>query len=237
MKAIILAAGRGSRLQPHTDAWPKALLPLGDTTLVHRTIGILRGQGIVDISLVVGYLKDRFFEAFPRGVRFYVNDDYDATDQAASLLAARAEFTDDVLVVTGDLLCAPGVYSEMLRDRSPVAVAIDRKARVFDDTIEKVLFEDGHIARIGKLNVRNDEANGEFMGMTMFRAEAGPTTLQQLDALVRRDRRSALIHLHQDRIDAGHRLGYVECQGEWCEVDDIESLEKARRILAAGTAV
>jgi choline kinase len=236
MKAIILAAGRGSRLRPHTDALPKGLLPLGGTTLVHRTIGVLRELGIADISLVVGYLKDRFFTALPNGVRFYVNDNYDATDQAASLLAARAEFTDDVLVVTGDLLCASSVYADMLGAPAPVAVAVDRTVRVFDDAIEKVLFEQGRITRIGKLNVRNDEANGEFMGMTLFRAEAGPSTLQRLDALVARDRRSALIHLHQDRIDAGHPLGYIECQGEWCEVDDVQSLERARRILDGGSA-
>lgn len=237
MRAVVLAAGRGSRLQPHTDSIPKGLLPLGETTLAHRTVSILVSLGVKDVAFVVGYRREDYHAAFPSGVRFYDNPDWEGTDQAGSLLKARAEFSDDLLVVTGDLFCPEQVYADMLALQAPVAVAVDRSPRPFDDTIEKVLFEDGRIARIGKLNVPDAQANGEFMGMTLVRKNAAPAVLRRLEAAVATNpRKAALIHAHQALIDEGGRLAYVECRGPWCEVDDEASLEKARRILAAARA-
>lgn len=237
MRAVVLAAGRGSRLQPHTDDTPKGLLPLGPTTLAHRTVSILKGLGVVDISFVVGYRQESYRAAFPSGVRFHENPAWETTDQAGSLLKARAEFADDVLVVTGDLFCPEAVYAGMLRLDAPVAVAVDRSPRPFDDTIEKVLFHDGRIARIGKLNVPDAQANGEFMGMTLVRKVAAAATLRRLEAAIAANpRKAALIHAHQALIDEGETLSYVECRGPWCEVDDAASLEKARRILATSPA-
>ena len=233
MRAVILAAGRGSRLKPHTDETPKPLLPIGDTTLIHRTVTILRRLAVADITIVIGYLKQRFIEAFPEGVRFCVNDDYERTDQAASLLKARDEFRDDVLVVTGDLFCPENVFADMAAETSPVSVAVDRSAKAFDDRLEKVLFHHDRIVRIGKLNVDNAEANGEFLGMTKFHKDACSAALQRLERAVQRDPRSALIHVHQDLIDEGHALRYVECREEWCEVDDVDGLGKARRMFAS----
>lgn len=233
MRAVVLAAGRGSRLQPHTDSIPKGLLPLGVTTLAHRTVAILNDLGVSAVSFVVGYRREDYHAAFPSGVRFYDNNDWESTDQAGSLLKARSEFDDDVLVVTGDLFCPEHVYADLLALQAPVAVAVDRSPRSFDDTIEKVLFQDGRIARIGKLNVPDNQANGEFMGMTLVRKNAASATVRRLEAAVAANpRKAALIHAHQALIDEGERLAFVECRGPWCEVDDEPSLEKARRILA-----
>lgn len=237
MRAVILAAGRGSRLQPHTDDTPKGLLPLGGTTLANRTVSILRGLGVSDVSFVVGYRQESYRAAFASGVRFHENPDWETTDQAGSLLKARAEFADDLLVVTGDLFCPERVYADMIRKGAPVAVAVDKSPRPFDDTIEKVLFLDGGIVRIGKTNVRDAEANGEFMGMTFIRKDAAAATLRRLEAAVAANpRKAALIHAHQALIDEGEALSFVECLGPWCEVDDLPSLEKARRILASAPA-
>ena len=237
MKAVVLAAGRGSRLQPHTDSIPKGLLPLGETTLAHRTVSLLRAHGVSDISFVVGYRREDYHAAFPSGVRFYDNPAWESTDQAGSLLAARAEFADDLLVVTGDLFCPEQVYADMLSLQAPVAVAVDRSPRPFDDTIEKVLFRDGRIERIGKLNVPDAQANGEFMGMTFVRRAAAADTLRRLEVAISvNPRKAALIHAHQALLDEGGTLSFVECRGPWCEVDDEPSLEKARRILASAGA-
>jgi choline kinase len=232
MKAVILAAGRGSRLRPYTDDLPKALIPIGGTTLAHRTVAILRSLGITDVTIVVGHLKEKFARAFrDEIVRFEVNDHFDTTDQAASLLMARAAFDDDLLVVTGDLCCPPQVFEEIVHEGSPVCIAVDRTPRDFDDTIEKVRFEGERVVRIGKLNVGNAEANGEFMGLTKFRRDATAAALGRIERAVVRNARSALIHVHQDFIDGGSELGYVEARGEWCEVDDEPSLAQARRLL------
>jgi choline kinase len=237
VRAVVLAAGRGSRLQPHTDTSPKALLPLGPTTLAHRTVDILRRCGVSGVSFVVGYRKEDFLSAFPSGIRFYENPSWETTDQAGSLLKARAEFADDVLVVTGDLFCPERTYADLLRLPADVGVAVDRSPRPFDDSIEKVRIEGGRIASIGKLNVPDAEANAEFMGMTLVRRAAAADTLRRLEAAcAAHPRKAALIHAHQALLDEGRALAFVENAGPWCEVDDEPSLEKARRILASAPA-
>ncbi|UPT74528.1 MAG: phosphocholine cytidylyltransferase family protein [Elusimicrobiota bacterium] len=237
MRAVVLAAGRGSRLQPHTDDTPKGLLDLGGTTLAARTVGILRRLGVKDISFVVGYRQDSYRKAFPSGIKFYENPDWESTDQAGSLLKARAEFADGLLVITGDLFCPESVYAGMLSLDAPAAVAIDRSARPFDDTIEKVRLEKDSIVRIGKLNVSDAEANAEFLGMSRFSRAEGPAAVRRLEAAVAANpRKAALIHAHQALLDEKRPLAFVECRGPWCEVDDLPSLEKARRYLAAPAA-
>ena len=55
LRAVILAAGRGSRLHPYTENRPKCLMELGGMTLMERQLRALRGAGITDIVVVTGY--------------------------------------------------------------------------------------------------------------------------------------------------------------------------------------
>ncbi len=231
MKAIILAAGRGSRLRPFTDETPKSLLPLGDTTLIRRNVQILRRLGIHDISIVVGYLKQKFFQAFPSGVKFYVNDRYDQTDQAGSLFQARTELTEDVLIITADLFCPHWIYAELLSNSSPFCLAIEKRKIRFDNTMEKVYLKDGQIVQIGRTNVPNTTASGEFLGMTKINRPQCPSFLEKLEQLLEQNLKLQIVHVLQRLLDEGELINYIECRDPWCEVDDLAGLNKARTLL------
>ena len=69
-KAVILAAGEGQRLLPITKTRPKHLIPLAGKPLIQYTIEYLRKAGIQEILLVVGYLKEQFFNYFKDGTDF-----------------------------------------------------------------------------------------------------------------------------------------------------------------------
>ena len=60
MRAIILAAGLGTRLRPMTDNTPKALIKVNDKPLVEYQIEYLKEKGIDEIIVVVGYLHEHF---------------------------------------------------------------------------------------------------------------------------------------------------------------------------------
>jgi len=101
MKAIILAAGIGSRLG---YPLPKGLLemPSGESILA-RQVRILKSEGISDITIVVGYKKELIMSEL-KEVQFYYNPDFRTTNTSKSLLFAIREFDDDILWINGDLV-------------------------------------------------------------------------------------------------------------------------------------
>lgn len=236
MKAILLAAGRGSRLKPFTDTTPKSLLQIGNTSLIERMVGILRKTGIDDISIVVGYLKESFFRTFPSGVKFYVNDDYLNTDQGGSLLKAKAEMNDNLLLIAADLLCPESVYRAAIENDSPICLAIDIREDCYDDTIEKIILENGKIRMVGKTNVPNDRANGEFLGMTKLSRKMAPVFAEVLEQSLAQNKKTQVVQIIQKLIDRGEEVAYVRCVEPWCEVDDPDIMERAGKILSSYSA-
>ena len=100
MRAVILAAGRGSRLQAYTERAPKCLAELGGMTLIGRQLATLRGAGITDIVIATGYRGEML--ELP-GTRRVHNPLWETTNMVETLFRAEAEFGDDVVVSYGDI--------------------------------------------------------------------------------------------------------------------------------------
>ncbi len=95
MKAIILAAGQGTRLKKYTQNLPKGMLAFMGKTIIERQIEMYRKCGITDIIIVRGFAADKITYD---GVKYYTNEDFANTNMVESLMAAKAEFDDDVIV-------------------------------------------------------------------------------------------------------------------------------------------
>ena len=109
MQAVILAGGFGKRLAPLTSEVPKPLLPVGGRPILVRQIEWLRGFGIRDVVLAVGYLKHKIFETLGDGRRFGVRIFYSVEEEplgtGGAIKNAEPFITDDVFVVlNGDVL-------------------------------------------------------------------------------------------------------------------------------------
>ena len=106
MKAIILAGGLGTRLQPYTTFIPKPMLPLGEKPLLEHLIDWLRKNGIKSIVLCVSYLKKTIEDYFEDGTRFGVNIEYAVANKplaTAGQLKTAEKFVDETFVcVYGD---------------------------------------------------------------------------------------------------------------------------------------
>ena len=106
MKAIILAGGLGTRLQPYTTFVPKPMLPLGEKPLLEHLIEWLRKNGITSIVLCVSYLKKTIEDYFEDGTRFGVDIEYAVASKplaTAGQLKTAEKFVDDTFVcVYGD---------------------------------------------------------------------------------------------------------------------------------------
>ena len=123
MKAIILAAGRGSRLNPMTEGCPKCLTVLGDMTLIERQLSVLRGAGIDDIVIATGYRGDMLAL---EGTRSVHNPDWPTTNMVETLFRAADQFGDDLVVAYADIVYEPRVLAALLASPHDVSVpAVD----------------------------------------------------------------------------------------------------------------
>jgi len=108
MKAMILAAGEGTRLRPLTLETPKALLPLAGTPLIQRTLTWLKSHGISDVAINLCYLGDKIKGFLGDGSRFGMNILYSSEEIAlgtAGGVKKMEHFFDDAFVVVyGDIL-------------------------------------------------------------------------------------------------------------------------------------
>ncbi len=102
-RAIIMAAGIGKRMQPLTYEIPKPLVSVNGVKMIDTVLGALRKNGITEIYVVVGYLKDKFYEwaGEQRDVTLIENPYYDTCNNISSLYAAR-EYLGDCMILDGD---------------------------------------------------------------------------------------------------------------------------------------
>lgn len=232
MRAIILAAGMGWRLKPHTEATPKCLLELGGKTLLRRYLEAFVALGIPEAVLVVGYLKEQVAAEVARGpagvrVRVAENDRY-MRGNILSLWQARHEFDDDVLIMDADILFPQEMLARLLATPDMNALAVDEQ---FQDTGEKqkVVCEDGWVVEITKKIGQDPRIRGEAVGMLRLSAEAAEILRGILEEFVETGKDS-LEYEEAFRELAGEvPIGVVEVGDlPWVEIDFQEDLARAR---------
>jgi mannose-1-phosphate guanylyltransferase len=106
VKAVILAGGLGTRLQPYTTFLPKPMLPLGEKPLLEHLIDWLKSNKITDVVLCVSYLRKTIEDYFEDGSRLGVKIEYAVADRplatAGQLKTAEAFVSDTFVCVYGD---------------------------------------------------------------------------------------------------------------------------------------
>ncbi|HEV2746728.1 MAG TPA: NTP transferase domain-containing protein, partial [Allosphingosinicella sp.] len=115
-KAIILSAGKGSRLLPLTAERPKCLIELSGKPLLEWQLDALAASGIREAVVVTGFRDDLVDAVAERraGVRTLFNPFYHVADNLGSVWLARAEFNRDTLLLNGDTLVSPPLLERVL---------------------------------------------------------------------------------------------------------------------------
>ncbi len=119
MKAIILAAGYGKRLN---IGFPKCLIQVNGKSLLDKLVCDLRDIGIDDISVVVGYQYNKIKNQL---VKQYLNEDWSSTDEFYSLLCAKKELNDDVIVLFSDIVIHKEILERVKNINNDIAVMCD----------------------------------------------------------------------------------------------------------------
>jgi len=165
VQAIIMAAGRGSRLGTLTDSIPKAFLKARGYSLIDYNIALLHENGIKDIKIVVGY-KAELYEDMAKtrlGITCIYNPFYEYCNVLGSFFVAQEKLKDeDTIYLHADTLCDPEIFREMVQDNRDIVMPVDFKA--CDSEAMKVVTREREIVKISK-EIPETEAEGEFIGM------------------------------------------------------------------------
>ncbi len=122
MKAVILAAGEGSRLKPFTATRPKVMIPVGDKPILEYVINALQESGITDLIMVVGYKREKIMDYFSDGHKWGVNivyvEQFQQLGTAHALRQVSHMINDRFLVINGDTIIDSSAIKEIVRHRA-----------------------------------------------------------------------------------------------------------------------
>jgi choline kinase len=170
MRGIILAAGKGSRLNGTIGDKPKCLLRVGGTTLIERQIEALKAIGITDIVVVVGCQADSVRRSCGARITYIDNPRYAQTNSLYSLWLARPLLYDGFVVMNCDVLFHPQMLSDLVTSRHEDALLIayqDDDAEPLGEEEMKIRVRRGRVTEIAKI-LAPEEADGENVGVVKF---------------------------------------------------------------------
>lgn len=168
MQAILMAAGKGSRLGDLTSDIPKSFLKIKGKSLIDININMLKKAGIDDIIIVTGCHADKFEEKFNGavGIKLVYNPFYSFTNVIGSFYMGMEYLRDDFIYMHADTICDPSILEALIQDNAEIALPVDTKP--CDEEAMKVKCECGHIRYISKkLNV--EDCDGEFIGIAKIK--------------------------------------------------------------------
>lgn len=237
LKAIILAAGEGTRLRPYTLDRPKCLVEVDGLSLLDRQLAVLATEAIHPIVLIGGYRVEMLKRP---GIELRINPRYAETNMVWTLFCAEDDLEGDVLLCYGDIVYSREILQALLRSKADIAVAIDhdwesywraRNENPLDDAETLKMAADGRILEIGQKPKSLAEIEGQYMGLIKFSAK-GTQLLKTMfhDANLAGVLRGKTLEkayvtdLLQAMVDLDYRLDAVSVHGGWVEVDTVNDL-------------
>lgn len=218
MKAIIMAGGKGTRIRTINDEVPKPMIKIYGKPILEYQLISLSKQGIVDITIIVGYLGDKIVEYFGKGEKFGVNINYIKEETplgtAGALYYLKDIINDDFIVVNGDIIFDIDVSRmyEYHKEKSAMVTLFTHPNDHPYDSSLIVTDTDGRIVEwISKENQRKIYKNRVNAGIHMFSQKI----FQYLDVLGKKDMDRDLLQplLEKEPIYAYDSPEYVKDMG------------------------
>jgi choline kinase len=243
MRAVILAAGRGSRMGHLGDDRPKCLVELEGKKLIERQVVALKRGGVDEISVVRGYRAEMI--DFP-GLSYFVNGRWAETNMVMSLAAAAPWLrAGPVIVSYADIFYRSELVCGLAEAPGPLVISYDRAwrrlwTRRFADPLSDAetfrIDTSGQLLEIGGKTTRIEDIQGQYMGLLKFKPTAWTAVeavLNTLDAPTR-DRLDMTELLR--RLLAGRMLpiSTLGTDGQWGEIDNPQDVALYKNMVREG---
>ena len=251
MKAIIVAAGRGSRLEPFTKDRPKCALEFGGRRLIDWQEAALSHIGIKKAELVLGYHSEKLDDG---SRRVWINERWNETNMVFSLLCARETLTsgEPVVIVYGDIVFEPHVIQALTASKGDIRVIVDRKWLHYwqmrnedplNDAESLRIGQDGRLLDIGQKVKAVSEIEAQYIGLLYFSPVGCRSLLNFLDHAVdgvpwllgRSLEKCYMTDVLRGMIQDGYKLHGVGIDNGWLEFDTVSDYQTYCDMMVEGT--
>ncbi len=232
MKALILAAGFGSRLLPITERIPKALVPVNGKPILFQQIENLHSNQITDITIISGYMASALEEAvhavWPE-ITIVESKDYATTNNMYSAyLGIQKIGIEDCLMMNADVFFDGSVITALLEDHSPNAIVTDIGS--YNEESMKVVEENGRLVEISK-EISRERALGSSIDVYKFSKEAAQTFYQKCEEyIVERKELKKWSEVALNDILSDITFAACPLRGRWFEIDNYDDLRQAEQL-------
>ena len=243
-KALIIAAGLGSRLKKHTKNLPKCMLDFGGKTLLQRQLDSYKKCGIKDISIIRGYKKEKINY---KGIKYFENTDYENNNVLNSVFYAEKVINGNIIISYSDILFESNVVQRLLESEHDISVVVDidwrgyyvgRKDHPISEAENVIFNSNNEVEKIGKINTGKEEVHGEFIGMIKLSNRGADLFKQHFNRLkkiywnkpfqrAKIFQKAYLTDLIQELVDIGVKVHCVIIESGWKEIDTVEDYKKA----------
>ncbi len=226
MKALLLAAGRGTRISRYLSGNPKCTVDIGGIKLIQYTVDMFHKYGVTDIAIVLGYRGEAIRQSLQDfDLKYFYNPFFDVTNSIASAWFAKDFLmdTDDTLIMNADVFLEATLLEQILAcEKSPVMFADGSRKEEAD---YKFKYENGLLEKYGK-ELTGEDVTGEYIGIGKFSKDFMPEFLTSLDTLINSQNHSVWWENILYSM-VGKRPIYVETvDGKfWAEVDYMEDYQ------------
>ena len=226
MRAILISAGKGTRLYPLTKNTPKSLLEVGEgLTLLEAQLHSLQEAGIVDVTIVVGYRAEQIEAKLHKyktdfNISTVYNPFYDVSNNLISVWMARHFMQDEFITINGDDMFTASVITNLMKSKHNITMVMDEKDE-YDEDDMKIIHNDGLVLEVSK-KIDPAKTNGESVGIIKFSGHGPQIYVTIMEEMVRHSENKSVFYLKaiQEIINKGYPVHFSKCNpGDWGELD------------------
>ena len=232
MKAIILAAGRGSRMGELTSKLPKCRTVLFNKELIEWQFSSLNNKEISEIGIVTGYLKNTF--TFKN--KYFINNNWKNSNMVSSLLMANDWLKNETCIISySDIIYEKKIIDQLVQSRGDIVITYDPnwlslwKIRFQDPLIDAENFsiKDGLLKDIGGKSNNLSSIQGQYMGLMKF-TKVGWNKIEIFLQRLNQNEidKMDMTQLFKKLLNYDFIINCIPIDGHWLEVDTESDLNK-----------
>ena len=233
MQAIIMAAGKGSRIEELTMGRPKSFLESNGKKLIEYNLDVLREIGVNKIIIVTGYRYDAF-EELTKGMLDVVliyNPFYEMVNVLGSFFMGMEELSEDFLYLHADTICDSSIFERLIKSESDITLPVEFKE--CDEEAMKICRENGKIVRITK-QMPIDIAEGEFIGIAAFKKITIPVLKETAKSILAEGKFESYFEAAIQKMldETDFKISAIDIGNTfWSEIDFEEDYQRAKRAI------